>query len=209
MAERFTVSVPEGVNVRSDPSTSGRIHGAACNGRDCIMRRFSPDGRWGYTDRIICTNGVQDGWICLENMTKGFPCRIAASPCLRLRRNPGSTSASNTVLTTIPEGSRVICSEIRHFGSSVWMRTTYNGQTGYICFTDGSEQYVFGESDIGTCFWRGLFLMILSRREWTIVGELLLQTDQLHDEIEYVQMKTDSSYFGIFLLHTFNDSFLT
>ena len=152
VSERYTVTVSCGVNVRSEPSVGGRIVGSACYGRDCIMRQFNDSRTWGYTDMIICTNGSQAGWVCLENLTNGWPCKIDASPCLRLRREPGSTDQSNTVLTTIPKNEIVICSETRKFGSSVWMRTSFHGQTGWICFCNESEQYAHGVSDVGTCF---------------------------------------------------------
>ena len=116
------------------------------------MTKFDSSHTWGFTDEIICTNGPQSGWIYLQNMTKGWPCKISANPFLRLRQSPGSTDPSNTVLTSIPNGEIVVVNEKRVIGVSSWVKTTYNGQTGWICFSDGLNQFAFGLSDYGSCF---------------------------------------------------------
>jgi len=151
--ERYTVTVPGGVNIRSEPSINGKILGAACEKRDCIVTRLDASRSWGYTDMIICTNGPQSGWISLENMTRGWPCKIVARPGLRLRRNPGSADSSNTVLVVVPHDEIVVVEDVKKYESSVWVKVTYKGQTGWMCFLDHSAgNLAVGVSDIGTCF---------------------------------------------------------
>lgn len=147
----YTVSVSAGVNVRSSRSTANKknIVGAAAYGKDCIITKVV--GSWGWTNSIRCTNGWRSGWIYLPNLTKGFPAKIAASS-LRLRKKPGSTASSNTVLTTIPRNKVVIITAAKHHSNSTWVKTTYNGKTGWICWYEKNSQYVYGISDFGTGF---------------------------------------------------------
>lgn len=146
---QYTVYVSSGVNVRTSYSTSASIVGAASFGRDCIITKVN--GSWGYTSNIRCTNGWRSGWIYLPNLRKGWPAKIAASS-LRLRKNPGSTASSNTVLTTIPRNAVVVITDARHYANSSWVKTTYNGKTGWMCFCDSSGNYAYGISDFGTEF---------------------------------------------------------
>lgn len=145
----YTVKASSGVNVRSSRSTANRsnIKGAAAYGRDCYITQIV--NGWGYTDAIRCNNGWQSGWIYMENLQRGCPFQISASS-LRMRQNPGSTAASNTVLTSIPRNTVVIVFDMREYSDSVWFKTTYNGKTGWICWYDKNGMYCFGVSDWGT-----------------------------------------------------------
>ena len=147
----YTVNVSSGVNVRSSRSTanSSNIRGAAAYGVDCIITQVV--GSWGYTSRIRCTNGWRSGWIYLPNLKQGWPCKITASS-LRLRKSPGSTASSNTTLAYIPRNTVVVITGSKKYANSAWLKTTYNGKTGWICFHDQNGQYAIGVSDNGTEF---------------------------------------------------------
>ncbi|MCR5602012.1 MAG: hypothetical protein K6G33_14895 [Ruminococcus sp.] len=147
----YTVNVSSGVNVRSSRSTanSSNIRGTAPYGADCIIT--SVVGSWGYTSRIRCGNGFKSGWIYLPNLKQGWPCKITASS-LRLRKNPGSTASSNTTLTYIPRNTIVVITGSKKYANSVWLKTSYAGHTGWICFYDQNGQYAIGVSDNGTEF---------------------------------------------------------
>ena len=148
----YTVTAKSGVNVRSSRSTanSNNIVGAAVYGKDCIITEIV-DG-WGYTEAINCTNGKKSGWIYLENMTKGWPCKVVASS-LNLRKNPGSTAASNTVLEIVPKDTVVIVNIVKKYSEdNIWVETSYNGKKGWLCFLDSNQQYCYGVSDWGIGF---------------------------------------------------------
>ena len=61
----YTVTASSGVNVRSGPSTSKAVVGAASKGITFTVSSISGD--WGYTSSIQCTNGKKSGWIYLAN----------------------------------------------------------------------------------------------------------------------------------------------
>lgn len=61
----YSVTASSGVNVRSGPSTSKAVVGAASKGVTFTVSSLSGD--WGYTSSIQCTNGVKSGYVFLAN----------------------------------------------------------------------------------------------------------------------------------------------
>lgn len=137
----YTVTAKSGVCVRCSNSTSSAKAGAAAYGKDCVITKVS--GSWGYTNRIVCTNGVRSGWIYLPNLTKGTPYKITASSGVNLRSGAGTSYAK---LTAIPKNTIIVVTNFKVYSNSYWGKVTYNGKTGWICLN-----YAMGLSSNGQC----------------------------------------------------------
>lgn len=102
VCETYVVNNSGGVNVRTGAGSEYNRVGAACNGAafDIVKK----DGSWGYTNSILCTNGWQSGWVCLDYC---YLSGSANSSVPTVSTQPTAESASGTYTVNSSNGVSV------------------------------------------------------------------------------------------------------
>lgn len=140
----YEVRVDDSLNVRSEPSTSGRWVGSLSNRTRVDVTEVR--GKWGR---------ISNGWICLDyavpisHSIQPRQYRVNVNDSLLFRSGPGQ---NNNVIGSFGNGTVLTINEI----CNNWGKTVSSGKTGWICLdyatpvqsqTFPPKQYVVSVND--------------------------------------------------------------